>query len=34
MQNPNYNHLTIEKEIYDYWVKNKFFKPKKNKKKS
>ena len=33
MQNPNYNHLTIEKEIYDYWEKNKFFKPKKNKKK-
>ena len=33
MQNPNYNHQTIEKEIYDYWEKNKFFKPKKNKKK-
>jgi valyl-tRNA synthetase len=33
MQNPNYNHLTIENEIYDYWEKNKFFKPKKNKKK-
>ena len=33
MQNPNYNHLTIEDEIYDYWEKNKFFKPKKNKKK-
>lgn len=33
MQNPTYNHLTIEKEIYDYWEKNKFFKPKKNKKK-
>ena len=33
MQNPNYNHLTIEKEIYEYWEKNKFFKPKKNKKK-
>ena len=33
MQNPNYNHLAIENEIYDYWEKNKFFKPKKNKKK-
>jgi len=33
MQNSNYNHNTIEKEIYDYWEKNKFFKPKKNKKK-
>ena len=33
MQNPNYNHHTIENEIYDYWEKNKFFKPKKNKKK-
>ena len=33
MQNPNYNHITIENEIYDYWEKNKFFKPKKNKKK-
>jgi len=33
MQNSNYNHLTIENEIYDYWEKNKFFKPKKNKKK-
>ena len=33
MQNSNYNHLTIEKEIYEYWEKNKFFKPKKNKKK-
>jgi valyl-tRNA synthetase len=33
MQNPNYNHLNIEKEIYNYWEKNKFFKPVKNKKK-
>ena len=33
MQNSNYNHLTIEKKIYDYWEKNNFFKPKKNKKK-
>ncbi len=33
MQNPNYNHLSIENEIYDYWEKNKFFKPKKNNKK-
>jgi valyl-tRNA synthetase len=33
MQNSNYNHTNIEKEIYDYWEKNKFFKPKKNKKK-
>ena len=33
MQNSNYNHNSIEKEIYDYWEKNKFFKPKKNKKK-
>ena len=33
MQNSNYNHTTIEKEIYEYWEKNKFFKPKKNKKK-
>ena len=24
MQNPNYNHLSIEKEIYEYWEKNKF----------
>ena len=24
MQNSNYNHLTIEKEIYAYWEKNKF----------
>jgi len=33
MQNPNYNHLNIEKKIYDYWEKNKFFKPNKGKKK-
>ena len=34
MQNSNYNHLNIEKEIYNYWEKNKFFKPGKSKKKS
>ena len=33
MQNPNYNHLNIENKIYEYWEKNKFFKPKKNNKK-
>ena len=33
MQNSNYNHHIIEKQIYDYWEKNNFFKPKKNKKK-
>jgi len=33
MQNSNYNHNSIEKEIYEYWEKNNFFKPKKNKKK-
>ena len=33
MQNSNYNHINIENKIYDYWVKNKFFKPKQNKKK-
>ena len=33
MQNSNYNHTNIENEIYNYWEKNKFFKPKKNKKK-
>ncbi len=33
MQNSNYNHINIENEIYKYWEKNKFFKPKKNKKK-
>ena len=30
MQNSNYNHINIEKEIYDYWEENNFFKPKKN----
>ena len=33
MENSNYNHITIENEIYNYWEKNKFFKPKKNNKK-
>jgi len=33
MQNSNYNHIYIENEIYQYWEKNKFFRPKKNKKK-
>ncbi len=33
MENSNYNHISIEKEIYNYWEKNKFFKPKKNNKK-
>ena len=33
MQNSNYNHKNIENEIYKYWEKNKFFKPKKSKKK-
>ena len=33
MQNSNYNHTNIENEIYEYWEKNKFFKPKKNNKK-
>jgi len=33
MQNSNYNHHIIEKQIYDYWEKNNFFKPKKSKKK-
>ena len=33
MQNSNYNHINIEKDIYEYWEKNEFFKPKKNKKK-
>ena len=33
MQNSNYNHTSIEDEIYSYWEKNKLFKPKKNKKK-
>jgi len=33
MENSNYNHISIESEIYNYWEKNKFFKPKKNNKK-
>ena len=33
MQNSKYNHNSIEKEIYEYWEKNKFFKPKKKEKK-
>jgi len=33
MENSNYNHTSIEKEIYNYWEKNNYFKPKKNKKK-
>ena len=33
MQNSNYNHNTVEAKIYKYWEKNKFFRPKKNKKK-
>jgi len=33
MQNSNYNHISIEKEIYEYWEKNNFFKPKKSNKK-
>ena len=33
MENSNYNHTSIENEIYKYWEKNNFFKPKKNKKK-
>ena len=33
MQNSNYNHINIENDIYNYWEKNKFFKPKKNEKK-
>ena len=33
MQNSNYNHISIENKIYEYWEKNKFFKSKKNKKK-
>ena len=33
MENSNYNHTSIENEIYNYWEKNKFFKPKKNNKK-
>ena len=33
MENSNYNHTNIEKEIYNYWEKNNFFRPKKSKKK-
>ena len=33
MQNSNYNHTNIENEIYEYWEKNKFFQPRRNKKK-
>jgi len=33
MENSNYNHTSIENEIYNYWEKNNFFKPKKGKKK-
>ncbi len=33
MENSNYNHTNIEQEIYNYWEKNKFFTPKKNRKK-
>jgi len=33
MENSNYNHTNIENEIYNYWEKNKFFKPKRNNKK-
>tara|TARA_B110000438_G_scaffold221052_1_gene214240 strand:- start:5 stop:2650 length:2646 start_codon:yes stop_codon:yes gene_type:complete len=33
MQNSNYNHNKTESKIYKYWEKNKFFRPKKNKKK-
>jgi len=33
MQNSNYNHNSVEKQIYEYWEKNNFFRPKKNKKK-
>ncbi len=33
MQNSNYNHINIENEIYRFWEKNNFFKPKKNNKK-
>ena len=32
MQNSNYNHNKTESKIYKYWEKNKFFRPKKNKK--
>tara|TARA_B100000029_G_scaffold490000_1_gene548464 strand:- start:1891 stop:4530 length:2640 start_codon:yes stop_codon:yes gene_type:complete len=33
MQKSNYNHINIEKKIYEYWEKNNFFKPQKKKKK-
>jgi len=33
MENSKYNHTNIENEIYNYWEKNKFFKPRKNNKK-
>ena len=33
MEISNYNHNNIENEIYNYWEKNKFFKPQKNNKK-
>ncbi len=33
MQNSKYNHSNIENEIYRYWEKNNFFKPKKNRNK-
>ena len=33
MKNSNYNHNRVENEIYEYWEKNKFFRPKKSKKK-
>ena len=33
MQNSNYDHIKVEKQIYDFWEKKKFFKPKKNRKK-
>ena len=33
MENSNYNHINIEKVIYNYWEKNNFFKPIKNTKK-
>ena len=34
MQNTIYDHNTIETDIYNYWEKNNFFKPRKTKKKS
>ena len=33
MQNSNYDHINLESDIYDYWEKNRFFKPQKTKKK-